>query len=208
MNMLAGTPSLCSGISRLPTPTLRSQTRPQSVRIVAIPLPNQVFLIPESGTGPDNAHGTDKNIPDLRQFIQAGSADKVPDAGDILLRIAEKMGGSVMGSGHFHTPEFVKSKELLVDAKALLREDDRAGIVKPNGKRYQKENRRKHNKPDKGEDKVDPSLGISRIKALVFHASTHLPTSRNRPCSLETELPAQRTRIKHIELNMSKIILS
>ena len=50
-----------------------SQTRPQIVGSVLIPGIQQVVLVPQRRTGADDRHIPHKDIPQLRQLIQAGA---------------------------------------------------------------------------------------------------------------------------------------
>jgi len=92
---------------------------------------NQLDLIGEAGAWPDKAHLTEKDIPQLRQFIEL-QPPEVPS------QFCHRAGGSFMGSDGrsplSHGPELVAGEHLLPPPDPRLPEDGWAGRVHANKK--------------------------------------------------------------------------
>ena len=75
------------------------------VGTVFVPLGQQVVLIPEGRPGADDCHVAHKDVPQLGQLVQAGLAQEMPHAGDILIRVMEQVRGHVVGRVDAHGAE-------------------------------------------------------------------------------------------------------
>ena len=74
---------------------------------IFVPFRNKHILIPQTWPGTDHRHISYKDIPNLRQFIQAVRAKKFADPCNILIRILKHMGWDIVWCRHFHCPEFM-----------------------------------------------------------------------------------------------------
>ena len=115
----------------IPTVDLRPAGQPGTdvVGAVFVPFRDQIELVPESWAGSHDGHLSGKDVPDLRQLIQAALAQKTSDFCNILIRVLQQMRRHVVGRGHLHGAEFVELEVRLVDAHPLLAEEDRARVI-------------------------------------------------------------------------------
>lgn len=81
------------------------QARLHIIGIILIPLSHQHILIPECRSRSDNRHVPDEYIPNLRQFVDAGSSHKAAHFGYILIRIVQHMCRHIMRRRHLHGSE-------------------------------------------------------------------------------------------------------
>ena len=105
------------------------ESRPNIIGTVCIARSDQIFLIPQRGPRSDDAHISHKNIPNLRQFVQAVFSQKSPDTGEILLRILQQMRRHIMRRIHFHAAKFMQRKVCFIFSHTLLCEQNRSRIV-------------------------------------------------------------------------------
>ena len=72
---------------------------------VFVALRQQIVLVPQRGTRTDDRHIPHKDAPQLGQLVQAGLAQEMPHAGDILIRVMEQVRGHVVGRVDAHGAE-------------------------------------------------------------------------------------------------------
>ena len=69
------------------------------------------------------------HVEELRQFVEAGLADEAADARDARIALGDKLRGRGVALVDIHRAELVDLDQLVVEAVALLLEEDRPAAV-------------------------------------------------------------------------------
>ena len=99
---------------------------------------------------------SDQNdIEELGQFIEARLADKAPDAGDARVSLGDELRCSRVGLVDIHRAELVDLDQLVVEAVALLLEQDRSAAVEFDCDRNHGHNRRQGDERERADHFVE-----------------------------------------------------
>ena len=155
----------------VPAMDLRPAGQPGAhiVCTVLIPFGQQVVLVPKRRARADDRHIPHKDIPQLGQLVQTGLAQKVPHAGDILLRVVQQMGGHIVRGINAHSAELEDLEMPLADAHTLLPEKHRPGRVQLDG------NSQKQQQPRKAQNAAGRQQNIQQpFDPIPIHKSNFL----------------------------------
>ena len=110
------------------------------------------------GARADEAHVAVEDVPDLRQLVEAGSADKGADARDARIVVGRELRAGVFLSIDAHRAEFVDLVRLAEAAGADLAVEGRAVVLKLDGEGDERHEGQRDDKCDTGEHDVDRAL--------------------------------------------------
>ena len=143
-----------------------SEARANVVRTVFVALFNQIRLIPQGGSRPDDAHLADEDVEDLRQFVEARLPQEGSNLRDVLFRILQQMRWNIMRRIDFHRPIFQNREELLVLPDAPLAEENRAWIADDNAQADDDPEWYQNNDANARQNDVDESFEKELIQSL------------------------------------------
>ena len=111
------------------------------------------------GSGADQRQITvEHHVEKLRQLVEAGLADETPDAGDPRIVPGHELRRGRVGLVGVHRAELEHLDQLVVEAVALLLEEDRSAAVEPDRERDQRHHRRGGEKREAADQLVEQPL--------------------------------------------------
>ena len=111
----------------------------------------------ELGTRAHQAHVAHEHVPQLRQLVDLGVAQEVPDPGDPLI-LAHRDAGAELGGVVHHGPELDDVERLQMPSHPPLAEEHRARAVEPDRDGRHREHRGEQDQADGGEQEVQQTL--------------------------------------------------
>lgn len=127
-------------------------------------------------SGTDKAHVAVENVEDLRQFVQAGSADEFTDFGNARVVVCCQLGTGIFFGIDAHGTEFVDFIFLAEAADTNLAVEGRSTVAELDGQGNGNGERQGTNGGDAGQDDVDSTLDGPLFDA---EAQTLWPEDRN-----------------------------
>lgn len=124
------------------------------------------------GARADEAHVAVEDVPDLRQLVEAGSADKGADARDARIVVGRELRAGVFLSIDAHRAEFVDLVRLAEAAGADLAVEGWAVVLKLDGEGDERHEGQRDDKCDAGEHDVDRALDGTVFDAKAQAART------------------------------------
>src|SRR5271168_4724892 len=117
-------------------------------------------------TGPNEAHLTAQNIPELRNFVNFGAAQKPAEFGDARV-VCCRDSSAVCRLVPNHGAKFKYAEGFAQATSAFLAKKNRARTREANQDRRGQKNREGHKKPQSGEGGVEPFLAKQVIECAI-----------------------------------------
>ena len=149
------------------------EARADVVGAVFVALFNQIRLVPEGGSRPDDAHLADEDVENLRQFVEARLPQEGADLRNVLLRILKQMRWNVMRRIDLHCTIFQDGEELLVLPDSLLAKKDRAWIADDDAQADDDPEWNQNNDANARQDNVNKSFEKMLIHFFIQFSKNH-----------------------------------
>ncbi|EGE59233.1 hypothetical protein RHECNPAF_2330045 [Rhizobium etli CNPAF512] len=130
------------------------QSRQEFVDAVGRPQFDQIILIVERWPRPDETHPAPQNAPELRQFVEAGLAQKRTDGGQKPIGIFEQMCGN-RRRVDAHAAKFRHQEDLIEAADTFGPVEDRARRSHANAESDDKDRNKQDDRRDHSQKNID-----------------------------------------------------